>query len=163
MNTCNRMLSFLCFGFLIVSKTVHAHYPHDAHEFITLSPSYATDGTVFTSQKQGASIRPHVALVSTTRGFTWEFNPVGMDNTSAFNSAAVSPNYDTDNTVLMTTENDGVYRSVDGGIIWSSVNQELPTRRLRSSSATLDNQGNVNFFVSGSNGGLYKTGDSGET
>ena len=163
LNKCNRALLYLTLALMVLSKAVYAHYPHDAHEFITLSPFFSADGTVFVSQKQGASIRPHVALVSRNKGFTWEFNPAGMDNTSKFTSAAVSPLYDIDSTVFMTTANEGVYRSVDGGTTWATVNQGLQTKRIRSSLAVLDNIGLVNIFISGAGGGIYRTNDSGST
>jgi len=158
-----RILFFLGLCFVTLFNVANAHYPHDVHEFITLSPFFSTDGTVFVSQKQGASIRPHVALVSRNKGITWRYNPAGMDNTSKFTSATVSPLYDTDNTVYMTSEGDGVYRSTDQGNSWTTINQGLPTLRMRNSLTALDNNGLVNLYVSGKFGGLYKTVDSGST
>ena len=119
------MLLILC-----CTNTVSAHYPHDDTRFITLSPNYGTDATAFVAQKQGHSARPHVALVTRDGGRTWEYNPAGMNNTSQFNSAAVSPLFAFDNKVFMTSQDNGVYYSSDAGTTWSQINQGLPGKLL---------------------------------
>ena len=140
---------------------VHAHYPHDVQEYIALSPAFSVDGTVFISQHQGPSVRPPVALVSHDRGESWEYHPSGIDNVGRFTSATVSPRYVVDNTVFMTNEDSGVYRSTDGGHSWLKANEGLATLRLSHSVTGLDGNGQVVLFVSGISGGLYRSTDSG--
>ena len=134
----------------------HAHYPHDTHEIIDLSPDYGNDRTAFIVSKQSSSTRPVVPLVSRDAGATWEFNAEGMDNLGKLTAAVVSPLYDTDKTVLLTSDGQGVYRTIDGGLSWQRFNQGLASQRLHASAAALDGQGGVTYFVSATGGGLYR-------
>ena len=86
-----------------------------------------------------------------------------MNNTSLFNSAAVSPLFAVDNKVFMTSELDGVYFSSDAWTTWSQINQGLPALNLRDSATGLGPGSEVLLYVSGADGGLYRTGDSGAT
>ena len=138
------------------TNAVFAHYPHDIHEFIELSPDYANDHTAFIASKQASSTHPVTALVSRDAGATWEFNAQGMDNLGKLTSAIASPLYNTDKTVLLTSEGQGVYRSVDGGLSWKKFNSGISDPRLHYSAAGLDSQGAVTYFVSATGGGLYR-------
>jgi photosystem II stability/assembly factor-like uncharacterized protein len=138
------------------TNAVFAHYPHDTHEFIELSPDYAKDHTAFIASKQASSTHPVTALVSRDAGATWEFNAQGMDNLGKLSSAIASPLYDTDKTVLLTSEGQGVYRTVDGGLSWHKFNNGLSVLSLHESAAALDSQGAVTYFVSETGGGLYR-------
>lgn len=138
------------------SNAVNAHYPHDIHEFVELSPDFGNDATAFIASKQASSTRPVTALMSRDAGATWEFNAEGMNNLGKLTSAVASPLYDTDNTVLMTSEGQGVYRSVDGGLSWRKFNSGITDPRLHYSAAGLDSQGGVTYFVSATAGGMFR-------
>ena len=145
------------------ANAVFAHYPHDIHEFIELSPDYANDHTAFISSKQASSTRPVTALVSRDAGATWEFNAQGMDNLGKLTSAIASPLFDTDQTVLTTSEGQGVYRSDDGGLSWRKFNTGISNLNLHYSAAGLDSQGGVAYFVSATYGGLYRLSSGSST
>jgi photosystem II stability/assembly factor-like uncharacterized protein len=149
----------LCRGLLIaglfVINSAYAHYPHDIHSFVEMSPDYANDNTAFIASKQASSTRPVTALVSRTGGATWEFNAEGMDNLGKITSATASPLYEIDNTVILTSQGDGVYRTVDEGLTWSKYNQGLAKKDLHDSVAAIDNTGGVSYFVTATYGGLY--------
>ena len=145
---------------LCTCNFVHAHYPHDAHLFITLSPNFGNDQTVFATQKE-SSLRPALPFVTRNNGHSWTYSTAGMDNTSQLTSAAVSPDYALDQTVYMTTAYDGLYRSTDGGISWSRTNEGLPNDNLLRSAMGKDQSGSIVVFVSSSAGGLYRSADGG--
>lgn len=138
------------------AQSALAHYPHDTHEFIDLSPDFVNDHTAFIASRQASSIRPITALVSRDAGASWEFNAKGMNNLGKLTSAIVSPLYTSDQTVFLTSEGQGVYRTVDGGLSWEKFNSGLGNLNLHASAAALDDLGEVTFFVSATNGGLYR-------
>ncbi len=138
-----------------------AHYPHDVNEFIALSPDFSSDATLFVAQKQASSVRPHVALVSKTGGYTWQHLPAGLDNVSKITSAATSALFSVDRTVMIATAADGIYRSQDAGGSWQHANQGLNDLRLNDVVSGLDNNGNSIFYVSGQYGGLFRSTDLG--
>ena len=117
MNVAVNLRNLLVMLIAFSTKAAFAHYPHDTHEFIELSPDYANDHTAFIVSKQVSSTLPVTALVSRDAGATWEFNAQGMDNLGKLSSAIASPLYDTDKTILLTSEGQGVYRSVDGVLV----------------------------------------------
>lgn len=137
-------------------NSVQAHYPHDIHEFIELSPDYHNDHTAFIVSKQASSTRPVTPLVSRDAGSTWEFNAKGIDNLGKLTSATVSPAYATDRTVIVTGDGQGVYRTLDGGLSWARFNSGLTSLNLHGSIAGMDSQGGVTYFVSATGGGLYR-------
>ena len=144
--------------FLIVGigfiNTALAHYPHDFFEFVELSPDYANDHTAFIASKQASSTRPVTVLVSRDSGATWEPGAKGMDNLGKITSVTVSPLFSTDQTVLVTTEGQGLYGSVDGGLSWNKFNDGFANLRLHGSAAGLDGQGAVTDYVTAAAGGV---------
>ncbi len=138
-----------------------AHFPHDFHEFVALSPEFSADGSLFVAQHQGETARPPVTLLSRDRGNSWEYHPAGLDNLGLFTSAVVSPRYAVDNTVFMTNDVSGVFRSTDRGRSWMQLNDGLPTLALKHSAAAVDDGGQVVLLVSGIAGGLYRSADYG--
>ena len=163
LNFLKLLLKFFGFSLLCLPYYSHAHYPHDVSEFIALSPNFSTDETVFTAQKQASSVRPHVALVSRNGGNSWQHTPVGLDNISKITSAVVSPLYSIDQTVILTTASEGVYRSLDAGYSWTQANQGLNNLHLNNSAATVDNNGKVVLYVTGEQGGMYRSRNFGES
>lgn len=79
---------------------------------ITLSPTYASDATLFVGDSGSALCK------STDGGASWA--KVG----SNVSSIALSPNYASDAT-LFVGKRDGVYESSDGGASWSEMNTGL--------------------------------------
>ncbi len=149
-------LSLVCVISISFVGSLYAHYPHDTHDFIELSPNYVNDHTAFIASKQASSTNPVSVLVSRDGGASWDFNAKGMDNFGKITSATVSPLYDTDKTAILTSEGHGVYRTVDAGLSWEKFNTGLTTKSLHSSSAALDEQGEVSYFVSAAKGGLFR-------
>ena len=76
---------------------------------LAISPNYRVDGTVFAATESGL-------FVSRNRGSGWtELSASPLSTSSQIATVAVSPNYATDRTVLVSVLGKGLYRSVDGG------------------------------------------------
>ncbi|HHO59762.1 MAG TPA: hypothetical protein ENJ64_05920, partial [Thiotrichales bacterium] len=133
---CIRVSLFLLLTSCVLLAPAYAHYPHDIHSFVSLSPDYANDSTAIIASKQASSTRPVTALISRNAGASWEFNARGMDNINKISSATASPLFVTDKTIILTTEGEGVYRTVDAGVSWQKYNQGLSDLDLHSSAAT---------------------------
>ncbi len=85
---------------------------------VAISPAFETDRQVL------AGIRGGV-LISRDAGENWEFVqalPERQLATPFVTALAISPNFTQDGLVLAATEQDGVLRSMDGGLSWASWN-----------------------------------------
>lgn len=74
---------------------------------IALSPNFASDGTIFAAI-QGA------ILYSNDCGIHWKISTLGLP-LPIVSAIGVSPNFSQDNTLFVTTLEDGVFCSTDGG------------------------------------------------
>jgi photosystem II stability/assembly factor-like uncharacterized protein len=92
--------------------------PSSAPNFrIELSPTFSQDGTVFVGvngQSSGGAFR------STDRGETWS-NITGGVLGWYLPTVAVSPNFMSDQTIIMATEHGPLYLSQDAGDTWSAM------------------------------------------
>lgn len=124
---------------------------------ITVSSTYAVDGTVFAGAYGGG------VLKSTTQGETWEVKNQTITNTY-IDPIDISPDYMLDQTVLLGTDL-GVYKTIDGGNNWSFYplrpGSTLYTRQLELSP---DFPVDQTVFASSEFGqGVFRSVDKGET
>ena len=140
-----------------------AHNPHDPVHSIALSPTFPMDQTVFIGQYPAINWGPQDILRSDDGGETWSEFPAGMTNHSNFSSINVSPYFADDQIVFATTEEDGIFISLNGGRSWQRTNGNLPTRRFSASAMARSARGTPVVFVTGTNGGLFRTDDLGES
>ena len=149
------VLSMAVFVVAIWPGIACAHSPHDPNDAIGISPTYSTDQTLFIAWRD-------TLLRSTDGGFRWKHLWNGLDQTGPSTSIQLSPTFGSDGTVFVSTEGDGVFRSVDGGWSWTRVSQgitNLDIRRL-AVSPRYDADGTV-LAVSGG-GELYLTDRRGD-
>ena len=140
-----------------------AHTPHDVVKVIALSPGFANDGILFTIAKGGLTFDSHEdLLISTTRGDTWQEAAGGIENDNLLTSIEISPDFVSDGTAFLTTKSNGLYRSLDGGRNWSQMGTDLPTQKF-CCSALGGAGGQLVVLVGGTEGGVYRSDDAGET
>lgn len=79
-----------------------AYQPHDVMISVAISPSYASDHTMFIgSDALSVTLTTHVLLKSTDGGLTWQVCP-GFPNYQA-GSLAIAPDYQADETICAAT------------------------------------------------------------
>src|SRR5262245_10464309 len=95
-----------------------AHSPHDNISALALSPAYSQDQTLF------VIIGDH-ALKSMDGGGSWKQLIKGLDNKFVLSSLGISSDFDTDQTIFLSSKGDGIYKSQDGGGSWYRINHGL--------------------------------------
>jgi hypothetical protein len=118
---------------------------------IAFSPDYAADSTVFVAVADTSNTLGEVYR-SANGGDSWERDNSDLGFVSA---VAVSPNFSTDHTVFASTIR-GIYKSVDGGVNWTSCNTGFATSFAMSS-----HYGSDSTIYAGTNGGAYKSTNGG--
>lgn len=89
---------------------------------LSISPTYSQDKTVFLAGFDGV-------FKSTNGGRSWRDVNIGKGATS-IRALAISPNYQHDSTVAISTIYQGVYISHDRGGTWTAINHGLGSDRL---------------------------------
>ena len=143
-------LTICCLLFL-KTPFVLAHVPHDDIHEVAISPMYNQDQTLFI-------IVRNRLFKSKNGGKSWVRLVKGLDNKGFLSALAISP--ETKNVLYVTSTGDGVYKSLDAGISWVKVNNNLDEREL---DLLVVSPGSTEFVLAaGKKGGLYKTVDGGE-
>lgn len=141
----------VAFVFLLIClNSVFAHTPHDDVYGLELSPEYAIDNRAYTI------IRGNFFL-SEDGGETWERQVRGLDNAHGFRSLTRSSR--AKNVLYLSSIGDGVYKSVDGGHTWRSINNNLTDHNIRQIVASKNSPDIV--LAVGNQSGIYRTGDGG--
>jgi len=97
---------------------------------IAVSPGYAEDGIGFVTL---SAPKNSAALRSTDGGVTFRRLVRGLDNASNLTDIALSPRFGTDGIVFITSEEDGLFRSMDGGDSFARIGTlPAPASRRRS-------------------------------
>lgn len=132
-----------------------AHSPHDRIDGLDISPVYVHDETLF------ITMADHV-FKSTDGGDSWKELANGLDNKYTYSTVVMSPVFDVDQTVFLSSTGDGVYRSQDGGASWTKIVAGLdrPDIGLLAISPAYGSDGTL--LAAAADGGLYKTDDGGE-
>jgi photosystem II stability/assembly factor-like uncharacterized protein len=139
--------------FIGVADTI-AHTPHDVIQTLEISPSYHIDETLF------VVINDRLQK-STDGGMSWKQLSRGFDNTHTITSIAISPSFDSDSTLFLSTDGDGIYQSTDAGLSWRKINPPLNQLKIRFLALSPTFSFDKIFVAVGSEGGLYRTKDGG--
>lgn len=147
-------LGILCFLSLLLyhhHDRALAHRPHDVVSQVKLSPTYDQDQTLF------ILVRDNL-FKSTDGGFYWERLSHKIDNTADFSSLDIS--HQNPKTLLLSSPQDGIYKSVDSGQSWSAINQGI--NPLKISLVTISPYSDQIFLAAGAENGLYQTENGGQ-
>ena len=110
-------------GLISTSLPVIAHTPHHVVDALELSPDYENDSTLF--------ILVHNYLLrSIDRAASWKQLVSGIDSPHVLSDIAVSQNFAVDNTLFVSTDGSGIYRSANRGQSWSKFNNGLRQQKI---------------------------------
>lgn len=146
---------FLILTFFFGSS-VFAHSPHDVIYDIVLSPKFSMDKTVFI-------ISSNTLMISTDEGYSWKKVVNGLDNVGQLTSIVISPAFDKDGIMLVTSESDGIYCSQDGGKSWQKANRGLENLNIQSIRLSPSFPESEKAVAVDRIGRLYQSTDSGRT
>lgn len=149
------LLGTLCFLSLLLyhyHNAAFAHRPHDVVSQVKLSPTYNQDQTLF------ILVRDNL-FKSTDGGFYWQRISNKLDNKADFSTLDIS--HQNSQLLLVASPQDGIYKSVDSGQSWSSINQGI--NPLKISLVTISPYSDQVFLAAGTENGLYQTENGGQT
>ena len=153
-NSKNRGLRII-FIFFFCIGVANSHSPHEVIDSLDISPSYQSDRTVFI-------IVSDKLRKSTDGGGSWQSLINGLDNKGILMDVAVSPTFDQDNTIFVSSDGDGIYKSSDTGQSWLKVNSGLLNTKLDKLAIYSNYHAQKIVLASAINGGLYRTEDGGQ-
>jgi photosystem II stability/assembly factor-like uncharacterized protein len=132
---------------------VCAHTPHDVIDTLELSPDFMQDKTVFIGIEDQLK-------KSSDKGYTWKNLVNGLDNRHYFSSIVCSPSFKFDQTIWVSTNGDGIYRSQSGGNFWEKINSGLENLNIHLLKI-LAFRPDQRVMLAATDNGLYKTIDGG--
>ncbi len=146
-------LSLILILTIILSQTpVIAHRPHDVVTTIKASHHYQDNQTLYIVVR-GNFFR------SSNGGLSWQRLVKGLETDENISDIEIIPSNSSDQeTILASSEGDGIYRSTDQGNSWTTINQGLKNLNilLLEASPKL-------ALASDQQGNIYKTTDLGNT
>lgn len=122
---------------------------------LAVSPNYALDSVVLFGTKN------HGIFMSSDGGATWAAHNSGLDNKYIF-SVAVSPSFDTDQTIFSGTK-EGIFKSIDGGSTWFNPLGPNQYYHVKSISVSPSYSLDQTLFAAVWGGGVFKSTDGGST
>jgi photosystem II stability/assembly factor-like uncharacterized protein len=133
-----------------------AHSPHDVIFSVAVSPTFHRDKVIFL-------IVSNTLMISTDKGYSWKKLINGLDYTNQMKSLSISPNYDQDETVFVSSDGDGIYRSQNGGRSWEKVNAGLENLGIDVVQVSRQySSNNKKVFAIDNKGRLWSSGDGGD-
>ena len=90
--------------------------PMQAESKLAISPNYKVDQTVFAGTTAGL-------FATRDGGKSW--NKLAGNNDGYVEAVAISPNYQSDRTLLMSVRGRGLFKTVDGGMTFNRVGDDL--------------------------------------
>ncbi|MAS33993.1 MAG: hypothetical protein CL610_08295 [Anaerolineaceae bacterium] len=118
---------------------------------VALSPNYTQDQTLFAGVVGGI-------MRSDDGGQTWAAFRL-PEPPSAVSAILFSPDFEQDGTVILSTLDDGIYRTTDGGSSWQPWNFGLLDRRILCLAANAD----FSSLLAGTETGLYHSSNQGQS
>jgi photosystem II stability/assembly factor-like uncharacterized protein len=116
---CKGLLARCLLLFIVAAHSPSfAHTPQDAIDALQISPDYENDATVFV-------IVQNYLLRSDNRGASWKQLVSGLDSQHVYSDITVSLQFQDDETLFVSTDGGGIYRSTDKGDSWHRFNDGL--------------------------------------
>ncbi len=102
---------------------------------------------------------------SDTMSNTVSGNLIGLDQDGTVDlhaqTLSISPGYATDTTIFVGTEEHGIFKSIDGGSRWLSVNTGLNSFNVQALAVSPNYAADQTVFASTAGGGVFKSTDGG--
>ncbi|PZD73413.1 Xyloglucanase Xgh74A [Acaryochloris thomasi RCC1774] len=136
--------------FLAFTEESKAHAPHDVISDIYISPEFETNKVLL-------SVIRGILLRSTDEGKTWKKIVQGLPSSYRLNELDSSPK--DSNTIYLSSEGNGIYKSVDYGLSWKNTSRNLQDKKIGTIKASPTSSQEV--IASGQAGGVYITTDGG--
>ncbi|GFE69590.1 putative sialidase [Chroococcus sp. FPU101] len=150
-------LSLLTVLFFNVNVAL-AHIPHDVVIDTKLSPNYAQDRTLYHITQLGIQTWGNL-FKSEDKGKSWQRIEDGLDNQYKLSSLDISAQ--SPETLLLSSLGDGIYLSKNHGSTWQKVNSGLENLNIKK--VLISPHSSNLVFALGTENGLYKTKDGGES
>jgi photosystem II stability/assembly factor-like uncharacterized protein len=136
------------FTFFLNCQAVLAHRPHDVVAQVEVSPTFSQDRTLYIIVRNNL-------FKSVNRGNSWVRLTKGLDSHGELKSLAIS-NSDK-NTLFISAQGSGIYRTEDAGLSWVQSNSGLAD--LNVYLVAIAPQSSTTVFAATETKGLYKTVD----
>jgi hypothetical protein len=151
----------LALGVLVfLSGSVLAHNPHDPVMALGISSDFANDRTMFVSSWPEINWAYRTILRSTDAGEHWTKLPNGMETRNDLTAIRTSPHFVSDGTVYAATAGEGVYRSLDRGNTWATINTGMPASRIGELEVGVTGSAEHMLFASAVAGGMWRRASS---
>ena len=96
------------------------------------------------------------------RGESWK-QLVTLNNSGAIQAVAISPNYQSDQTVWVGTEKEGIWETVDGGVSFAPVNNGIGDRLIMSLAISPNYEADSTILASTWHEGVFRSTDGGKS
>ena len=128
---------------------------------LSISPDHDTDQTIFTGTDDGV-------FKTTNSGASWISQYIDISYSNIIHSVIVSPNYGSDQTVFAGTNDDGIFKTINGGEVWTPVNDGIPSYyppliSITSLAISPDYTNDQTVFAGTNRTGIYITTNGGTT
>jgi photosystem II stability/assembly factor-like uncharacterized protein len=130
-----------------------AHSPHHVITDVAAAPAGPESGDVFI-------LITDQLFRSDRNGAVWKNLVNGLNNQYLFTAIVISPDYELDNTIFVSTAGDGVYRSRDRGNSWQPVNTGLERLDISTMTLSADDAGGYSVLAASSSGGVWQFGNN---
>ena len=99
---------------------------------------------------------------SRDRAESWK-RLVTLENSGAIQAVAISPSYETDQTVWVGTEQEGIFQTVDGGVSFAKINNGIWEGAIMSLAISPNYQTDSTIFASTWHEGVFRSNDGGKS
>lgn len=133
-----------------------AHVPHDVVDSVEVSPTYDRDKMVLV-------VARNTLYRSTDGGASWKTLVRGLDNKYLFSSIAISPSFNTDQTIFIASNGDGIYKSIDKGNSWFHANYGIDNLHIGIICTSPNYYLDETILAASSESGLFRSNNGGES
>lgn len=142
------------FVVFILPVVARAHSPHHVITDLVSTPGNNPDRAVFV-------LISDQLFRGDVGGGPWKNLVNGLDTQFVFTSLVVSPSYESDRTVFVSTAGDGVYRSIDGGQNWQSIVAGMGRQNIQTLFAPTSDADGLSVLAASANSGVWRFGTDG--
>ena len=149
-------LVVLAISVAFITGEVEAHSPHDSIAFLSVSPDYQNDRTLY------VGVHGHLQR-SIDGGLTWKRLKRGLDNNSLISRTTISPAFAVDSTIYAPTRGDGLYVSFDRGDSWTRAANQPGSLHLDDIVLSPAYASDRTVLVSDESGAIFLSSDGAES